>query len=115
VQVVDFTENVDDFVKFLKTVRAHGGGDFAEDLVTPIECAEKILTFNPAALLQTFVITDAPTHGKQYHEGVSDRFADNTPEYSLERAVQSLMKKGNPAMPNTLFCMRITKHTDKMY
>jgi hypothetical protein len=95
---LDFTENVDDFVSFLKKVKAYGGGDSAEDILGAINIANDKLSFNPNALLQVFLVADAPTHGKQYHDGVSDDLSEEIPEGSIENALTILMKKGNTKM-----------------
>ncbi len=60
----DFNEDIEQFITFLDSVQSEGGGDVAEDITGAIKYIHEHFSFNPEALLSTFLITDAPTHGK---------------------------------------------------
>lgn len=83
----NFTPNPQEVYNFLKDLPCVGGGDFAEDIRGGIKQMISQLgwskTFRIAVL-----ICDAPTHGKRYNGGVSDRY----PNEDIEDAVKQLIE-----------------------
>jgi hypothetical protein len=54
--------------------RASGGGDLAEDVIGAFN-EGKCFNYHLSHTLCLFLITDAPSHGKQYHkEGFNDDY-----------------------------------------
>lgn len=95
--------------KILKSV-ASGGGDCAEDLKGALDKAFTLS--HKAPFLHIFLICDAPTHGSQYHDGVSDSHKIQ-PERSLEN---SLLKFKNIKSTTCHFtAIQITSQTKKMF
>ncbi len=62
----DFTTDVGAIEKFIADVKCDGGGDFCEDLVTPMKEALKLEWRSDLSFV--FMVLDAPTHGKRYYK-----------------------------------------------
>ena len=78
VQISNFTKNPLDIVNFLTTVEATGGGDEPEDLFGALQIAI-LQPWRDNAKKVIVVITDAPPHGKDFSNSIS-----NTPIYPLQ-------------------------------
>jgi hypothetical protein len=84
---MDFTTDFKKAQDFISQVTAKGGGDVAEDVTGALKYVLTNAKFKPEAQLVTLLITDAPTHGTQYHDPeVSDNHKQ-IPEGSLESAL----------------------------
>jgi len=70
------------------------------------------LNFSGKGLLLSFLICDAPTHGKQYHDGVNDWKADSTPEFHLESQLVKYRKLNEESF---FTCLKIESITTKMF
>ncbi|CAD8120349.1 unnamed protein product [Paramecium sonneborni] len=114
IQYHDFTTDVQLIKQFISTLRAEGGQDSAEDVAGAIQ-QSLILNFSKhhKSILCTFLISDAPTHGKQYHNIQDDYYKDSIQEGSLEKIMQALDKKKIPN--NYFFCCKLNDSTDIMY
>ncbi len=80
----DFTDNSAEVSSFIAKLDATGGGDSAEDVVGALTIMRDDFNFSPFGINLAFLICDAPCHGKQYHDGVSDNHADKVPTNTLE-------------------------------
>ena len=75
--VLDFTEDIRDFKKFLNKVQADGGDDEAEDLCGGFEKAiEQSWSENSTKV--AMIVADAPCHGREYHNNRDT--VDNHPD-----------------------------------
>ncbi|CAD8169267.1 unnamed protein product [Paramecium pentaurelia] len=64
----DFTVNPEEIEKFIGSQNPSGGDDIPEDLQGALDVAYKLnICRDPESLLQLFIITDAPCHGRKYH------------------------------------------------
>lgn len=72
------------------------------------------MNFNEHHTLCTFLITDAPSHGTQYHNLSKEKDSEpNIPEKTLENLVKKLGTRGRL---KSLNCVIINKFlTEKMY
>ncbi|CAD8169819.1 unnamed protein product [Paramecium pentaurelia] len=115
IQYHDFTTDVDLIKQFISTLEATGGNDQAEDVAGGIEQVLKLnFSKHPDSILCTFLISDAPTHGKQYHDNkVEDEHNDEIKDGSLEKLMQVLDQKKVPN--NYFFCCKINDTTNKMF
>lgn len=60
---------------------AKGGGDEAEDVSGALELALNLdFSKHPESILCTYLVCDAPTHGRKYHDIKSDDLIDKIPE-----------------------------------
>ncbi|CAD8203029.1 unnamed protein product [Paramecium pentaurelia] len=115
IQYHDFTTDVDLIKQFISTLEATGGDDDAEDVAGGIQQVLKLnFSKHSQSILCTFLICDAPTHGKQYHEDiVGDNHKDKIQDGSLEKLMQVLDQKKIPN--NYFFCCKINDTTNKMF
>ena len=77
--VTDFT-SPEKIEEALHSIEASGGDDEAEDVAGALDriCS---LTWGPSDVRMTFLIADAPAHGRIYHlPRVSDRYLDGDPD-----------------------------------
>ncbi len=109
---MDFTTDFTKAQDFISRVTATGGGDAAEDITGALEYVLSKASFNRKATLVTILITDAPTHGLQYHDANFNDDHKVVPEGSLESAIQRLAKKSRVFY---FCCFRLNLTTDKMY
>ncbi|CAD8065028.1 unnamed protein product [Paramecium sonneborni] len=110
----DFTTDIELITQFISTLKATGGGDEAEDVAGGIEQALKLnFSKHHLSILCTFLISDAPTHGKQYHDIQGDDYKDKIQSESLEKLMRDLDDKKSPN--NYFFCCKLNDTTDKMY
>lgn len=77
VQISGFTKDIDEIITFLKSVSASGGGDCPEDLFGAFQLAI-LQPWRENSKKVIVVISDAPPHGKEFSDLVS-----NTPDYPL--------------------------------
>ena len=77
VKISNFTKNPLDIVNFLTTIEATGGGDLPEDLFGALQMAI-LQPWRENAKKVVVIITDAPPHGKEFSNTIS-----NTPDYPL--------------------------------
>jgi hypothetical protein len=96
----------------LDKVEATGGGDECENVVGALQKALKEFTFTAIGYNLVFLISDSPCHGKQYHNGCGDDFADEVPEGTLENLMKEYWEKVKRL---SFFCFNIKNTTDKMY
>jgi hypothetical protein len=89
--------------------KAKGGGDEPEDILGALNKALNLNFVAKTCLI--YLITDAPCHGRQYHD-LSDSYADQ-PLNILEEKMKKLASlKGT----NVFFhAFKINNSTDKMY
>jgi len=92
-EVHDFTTNYEGIKSFIANTKATGGGDQAED-ITGALMRGSTLNFSENGTLLSFLIADAPTHGKQYHDDALDDLKDEIPRGFLEHQVKKYTKIG---------------------
>jgi Mg-chelatase subunit ChlD len=61
-RVIPFTSDVDSIEQALYSLRADGGGDYAEDMQVGLQAALKNLDWRPDGIRAGFIIADAPPH-----------------------------------------------------
>jgi Mg-chelatase subunit ChlD len=61
-RVIPFTSDVDSIEQALYSLRADGGGDYAEDMQAGLQAALKNLDWRPDGIRAGFIIADAPPH-----------------------------------------------------
>ena len=105
----EFTENIDEFNQFISKLDCNGGGDEPEDIVGALRQALKMNWLSNAKY--AILVSDAPCHGKQYHNISYDRFADGDPEgVPLEDVIKQFVEKDI-----TFYCIEINSTTKKMF
>ena len=107
---MDFVTDVEKIKKFLDKIEAQGGGDAAEDVAGGIHKGLGMSWKSNARY--AILITDAPGHGREYHEDdVDDDYLNGDPN-GLD--LKDLMKKY--VENNINLCLtRIDNYTDTMY
>ncbi|CAD8051061.1 unnamed protein product [Paramecium primaurelia] len=108
------TENFDEIIKVISKQVAQGGGDQAEDIVTALEQGLNLnISRHQDSILCTFLITDAPCHGIQYH---SDNISDDY-NYTVEPGyLENILLKYKEAKRLSFFtCFKIRDSTDIMF
>jgi len=107
---MDFVTDVEKIKKYLDKIKAQGGGDDAEDVAGGIHKGLGMSWKSNARY--AILITDAPGHGKKYHEDdVGDDYINGDP-HGLD--LEDLMKKY--VENNINLCLtRIDNYTDTMY
>ena len=73
--IIDFTEDIATVSEMIRTLRADGGDDVAEDVAGGLQ---KLIGLSWSAdVKQVLYVADAPAHGRQYHSiKVSDYYPD---------------------------------------
>lgn len=105
----EFTEDLNEFNNFISKLDCNGGGDEPEDIIGALRQALKMnwLSNSKYAVL----VSDAPCHGKQYHDISYDKFSDGDPEgIPLEDVMKQFYEKGI-----TFYCIEINNTTKKMF
>jgi hypothetical protein len=74
-EVLNFTENADQFMEFCQRVKATGGTDEPEDVFGGIEKALTVNWREQGDSRLIFHLADAPCHGKEFHSGLDDSFS----------------------------------------
>ena len=107
---IDFVTDIEKIKKLLGKITAQGGGDDAEDVAGGIHKGLGMSWKSNARY--AILITDAPGHGRKYHENdVDDDYLDGDPN-GLD--LEDLMKKY--VENNINLCLtRIDNYTDTMY
>ncbi|CAD8168812.1 unnamed protein product [Paramecium pentaurelia] len=86
----NFTVRPEEIEKFISSIKAEGGDDIPEDLQGALDVAYKLnICKDPESLLQLFIITDAPCHGRKYHKLVYD---SNLNAQDLEEKLQKFVE-----------------------
>ncbi len=106
-----FTDSVTEFEKFVSALTATGGGDAPEDMAGAIQRANS-LSWQQVSRV-TFVISDAPCHGNNFHSLGDDQYPNGTPGICIKTELRALMKKGGEGGMQ-LYFGRITEHCDRM-
>lgn len=107
--VMDYTTDLKAVEDKIKRSRASGGGDAPEDLKGALDVAFNLDHRSPT--LCVFLICDAPSHGRQYHDHHDDH--PNQPEGSLEAAVRRFSQiKGTECY---FTAMQLNNSTNKMF
>ena len=107
---IDFTQNYSFVQKVIESVWADGGGDSPEDIVGAFEMALNKTWKSNARF--AMLVADAPCHGNICHE---DYYYDDYPngipgQRNITDLVEELAEN-----KISLFCIRITSDTEKMY
>jgi hypothetical protein len=109
-EVLDFVSSVDVFTTFLNKIRAVGGADAPEDIAGAIQQANRLGWSQPSRV--TFLIADAPCHGREFHS-YDDDYPSGTPGIDILQELKLLSKKcGGGSM--TVTFGRILHSTDNM-
>lgn len=106
-----FARDLDTFEKTLRSQRAFGGGDMAEDFAGGLAKAVYDLDWSNSAAQILILITDAPPHGLQWH---FDDVTDDYPEGELDSvplqvSLRRFMDASN-SNPSITF-LHLTEHT----
>ncbi|CAD8150678.1 unnamed protein product [Paramecium octaurelia] len=110
---INLTHEIEEFIKQISKFEAKGGGDVAEDVVAGFEKALELnFSQHEESLLCTFLIADAPCHGRQYHDLKSDDKIDQVGENYFENALLRFKKIKEC---NFLCNIKINNSTDKMF
>lgn len=72
----------------MRKIDCAGGGDFAEDVRGGIKQMVQNLTWSKTFKI-AMLICDAPTHGKKYNGGVSDRHPDEDIRDAIEMLIDN--------------------------
>eukprot|EP00117_Sycon_ciliatum_P020161 scpid34954/ scgid18041/ Alpha-protein kinase vwkA; von Willebrand factor A alpha-kinase len=110
VKVFEFNLYPQEFYRFVDSVKAHGGGDTAEDIMGAFHAMFTKLSWRPDVTKLLIHIADAPCHGKQYHNGVSD----SNPEGDPNRRTHDEMMRKMAENKIQYFFGKINDSTDKM-
>ena len=109
---LDFTNDYESIKKSIDAVQAGGGGDIPEDLCGGLELGTKKSWKGKTRL--AFLVTDAPCHGKKYHDLTGeqeDNYIDGDREgRNIEEYIEFFAKN-----EISLFCLKIDSSTDKMF
>eukprot|EP00331_Platyophrya_macrostoma_P003895 CAMPEP_0176411770 /NCGR_PEP_ID=MMETSP0127-20121128/3781_1 /TAXON_ID=938130 /ORGANISM="Platyophrya macrostoma, Strain WH" /LENGTH=794 /DNA_ID=CAMNT_0017791383 /DNA_START=183 /DNA_END=2567 /DNA_ORIENTATION=- len=105
-QVLPFTSNISDVVKFLSTVDARGGDDEAEDVNGGFQRLLELEWSNQTKIL--FHFADAPCHGPKYSNG-SDKHPSPSSDMPWEKIFREIKSLGMD-----YYFMRIKGATDRM-
>ena len=106
---IDLTLEYNLIKKKLDNVKVGGGGDTAEDVAGAIEMALKKSWKSNAKY--AVLVSDAPCHGKKYHNNEVDDFPNGDPKNrDIEKMIAKLANNNV-----SLCCMRLTEKNDIMY
>jgi hypothetical protein len=107
-QVLPFTKEKDAALGFISKLTAYGGGDTPEDICGGFEQALKQDWKSNAKY--AVLITDAPCHGKKYHD-TGDTYPQGDPQgRDPEKQLIELAEKGI-----NIYGIKINDITNKMY
>jgi len=108
-EIINFTENIDDFILKMKKLECYGGGDQPEDIVGALNEGLKLEWKSNAKYV--VLVCDAPCHGKKYHDIYFDNFEDGDPSgLTIEDLILKFKK-----MNITFYCIEINDTTQKMF
>ena len=108
-EIINFTENIDNFILQMKKLECFGGGDQPEDIAGALNEALKLEWKSNAKYV--VLVCDAPCHGKKYHDIYFDNFSEGDPD---GLAIEDLMLKFKK-MNITFYCIEINDTTKKMF
>lgn len=92
-RTLGFIEETRLVTDLLARTRADGGNDTAEDIAGALEKVNG-LNWDPDSIKHCFLVTDAPPHGRDWHEiHISDRYPDFG-DISLDDQLKQLYNKG---------------------
>ena len=107
-----FTQNHEELKKSIKAITYKCTGDYLpeEDVERGIELALNKDWKNIAKI--AILVTDNPAHGKKYSSNTDDVYPNGNPnaKKNIEILIKELAEKDV-----SLFCMKITDRTDKMF
>ena len=109
--ILPFTEDISAVKSFINSQPATGGGDMPEDAVGAFMKVDELDW--EAKTRVAFFICDAPAHGRQYHNETDlyDTKPNGHPSgTTLEQTMLQLVQ-----LQVHLTCIKLTKHTDKMF
>jgi hypothetical protein len=105
--ILDFTDDLDIFKRFVSGVTASGGGDTAEDVFGGLEKTLALSWENRTRVLVHFA--DAPGHGR-FYSNVNDNHPHIDPDGAIgKKYMQTLVEK----QIKYTFC-KVTSETDQM-
>ena len=108
-EIINFTEDIENFITRIKKFECYGGGDQPEDVAGALNEALKMDWKSNAKYV--VLVCDAPCHGSQYHDIYIDTFKEGDPAGYV---IEDLMQKFKD-MDITFYCMEINKSTNKMF
>ena len=88
-ELMPFNEDIQAVKKFINGVSADGGADEPEDMQGGLKLC-LLQDWTEEAAKRVVIITDAPPHGKQYHNGCGDDYPKGSPEGIV---IEDLMKE----------------------
>jgi len=109
-EVLGFTEDIQDFKRFVSELKASGGGDAAEDVFGGLA---KVLDLEWQGFTRVlFHVADAPCHGKRFH---TSPFSDDHEEGDPDgRTIEQLLPSLNRLKIQYIFNQLAPEHTDQM-
>ena len=109
IESLGFTENVDEFIRFVTGVAAKGGGDAPEDVLGGLEATINLAWSSGSKVI--FHIGDAPQHGSRFHDLGGDSHPGDDPRgLKAEDLFRNLKQIGV-----RYFFGKINNSTDKMF
>ena len=77
-EIINFTENIENFISSVKKFECYGGGDQPEDIAGALNEALKMDWKSNARYV--VLVCDAPCHGTKYHDIYLDNFSEGDPD-----------------------------------
>ena len=108
-QTHEFNGSITEFERFLKSIKASGGGDQCEDVIGGLAKASEMNFAYANKLL--FLCADAPCHGIQFHDGCNDDYPDGS--FPGARDSREVVQALRQAGVDCTF-LRINNTTNKM-
>ena len=108
-EIIEFTENIENFIFLIKKFECYGGGDQPEDIAGALNEALKMDWKSNAKYV--VLVCDAPCHGSKYHEISLDNFSGGDPDGLIIEDLIANFKKLNI----TFYCLEINNSTKKMF
>lgn len=71
---MDYSDDLDEVASKIRSSKADGGGDCAEDVKGALDMAYRMNHSSPTLLI--YHICDAPSHGANYHNDAVDYYSD---------------------------------------
>ena len=108
-EIINFTDDIDNFIFSLKKLECYGGGDEPEDVAGALNEALKLDWKSNAKYV--VLVCDAPCHGRKYHDIYVDNFSEGDPNGLI---IEDLMLKFKN-MNITFYCIEINNKTQIMF
>jgi hypothetical protein len=110
--VIDFTEDIEGVTQIIRTLKAEGGDDAAEDVAGGLQKLIGLSWSAAADVRQVLFVADAPAHGTQYHDiSISDEYPEgDRTGLNIEDQLTLLASK---CIGFTVF--RMNSHNDIMF